>query len=347
MPLLRETDLERSRTQPIHRQRLAACLGVFWKFAADAGVDTTAMDTVPGYAASAAAGFVQYCFDTQVPFWRAKYGLLAIQTHWRHLRGRLGRGWDALRSWGLQRPQRSRLPLPWEVLKAMVGLAFCLGLEGGRKATAFFSMSVLLRVGFYGLLRPAEICSLRCRDICSPRPRDPEGVLVLGLREPKNRSTLGRNQFALIKNAECIEWVRWLCHGLPEECNLWPGSQARFGHMFRQLLGLLELSHHNFTPGSLRPGGTTREFMRGTPVSELKFMGRWATESSLAIYVQESMAHKVWNSLSAADAQLLEAWEDASKHIWEAPPHSPWTALFGRQRQAATMKRPIRSRLRS
>eukprot|EP00972_Heterocapsa_arctica_P104475 15395898-Heterocapsa_arctica.AAC.1 len=65
------------------------------------------MDTRPGHAASAAASFVQFCFDTQIPFWRAKYGLLAIQIHWRQLRGRLGRGWDALRSWSLQHPQRS------------------------------------------------------------------------------------------------------------------------------------------------------------------------------------------------------------------------------------------------
>jgi len=108
---------------------------------------------------------------------------------------------------------------------------------------------------------------------------------------------------------------------------------TRFRLMFARLLSELELSSHRFSPGSLRPGGTTWEFMRGVPLSQLKFAGRWAAESSLAVYVQETMAHRVWNDLTPRERELLHVWEAQTQHIWEGPPNVPWIRLFSRRRQ--------------
>ena len=315
------------------------CLIVFFRFASDHGVELDRFEHEPSYASAIAALFIQHCFEVDVPFWVAKYGLLGLQSTWRHLRGRLGRGWDALRGWALRRPQRSRLPLPLDVLRAMVGLSFTLGLRQHRTANAYLTMSVLLRLGFYGLLRPKEIVELKAGDVHLPRQYAADGALVIAIRDPKNRLAMGKNQFALVKDPSCIAWMRWLLKGVPKSCKLWPGSQCRFSKMFKSLLIHLELSHYAFTPGSLRPGGTTHEFMRGTAVSQLKFMGRWASETSLVCYVQETMAHRVWNSVSPAEAQLLDAWISVTLHIWESPPSAPWTSWFDRRRQQLMLLR--------
>jgi hypothetical protein len=130
-PYPRETELEKTRTQPVHRRRLDRCLTLFVEFTVAYNVSLDCFEEKPSFAAAVAALFVQHCYDTGVPFWMAKYGLLGIQTRWRLLRGKLGRGWDALRGWSLRRPQRSRLPLPLPLLRAMVGVAFTLGRRGG------------------------------------------------------------------------------------------------------------------------------------------------------------------------------------------------------------------------
>ena len=76
------------------------------------------------------------------------------------MRGQLGRAWDAIASWQLQAPVRSRIPLPPEILSAMT---LELVLEGVRNRTSgelFWLAAWLFLAGFYSLLRPAEILNL-------------------------------------------------------------------------------------------------------------------------------------------------------------------------------------------
>ena len=164
-PLARETPLEKTRTQPVHRLRLRRGLAVFWRFAASVYVDEKLMGTCNAYANLVTANFIQYCYDTKVPFWLAKYGLLGVQTYWQSLKGHIGRGWEALRSWSLQRPSASRVPITFELLRAMSVMAFALGLSSGTEAHLFMMFSILIRVGFFGLLRPVEICNFRAQDV--------------------------------------------------------------------------------------------------------------------------------------------------------------------------------------
>ena len=209
------------------------------------------------------------------------------------------------------------------LLRAMVGLAFTYSFRKTSASLAWMCMFVLLRVGFFGLLRPTEVVNLRARDVSLPEPSEAEGVLVIGLHDPKNRLFMGRNQFAPIRDEACIVWTRWMTRGFPCSCKLWPGSVIRFRMMFARLLSDLEFSSHRFSPGFLRPGETTWEFMRGVPLSQLKFAGWWDAGSSLAVYVQEAMAHRVWNDLSSRERELLRVWEAQTQHIWEGPPIDP------------------------
>ena len=64
----------------------------FVTFAVRLDIDLDDFDSCPKTAAAVSASFVQFCHDNAVPFWIAKYCLLAIQTRWRQLRGKLGRG---------------------------------------------------------------------------------------------------------------------------------------------------------------------------------------------------------------------------------------------------------------
>ena len=328
-----ETELEATRTQPVYRGKLARCLRIFYAFASACNVDLAAFSRNLLLAEETAALFVQWCYDRRVPFWMCKHGLLAIQTRWRHLKGTLGRGWDALRSWGLRRPLNSRTPITLELLQALAAISFSQGLEHAGFSHLFCCFSVLVRVGFFCLLRPGELTRLRAGDVLLPAEHEESTSAVLRIVNPKNAQFMGRCQFAMLHDGSTIAWLRWLVHGLPSGCKLWPSSANRFRSVFTYMMKTMELSHLKLGPGSLRPGGTTHQFRAGISVARLKFWGRWASESSLNVYVQECMARLVECSLSSESQVSVIDVCRRSQLFWTGPPAVPWQALFLRARQ--------------
>ena len=235
------------------------------------------------------------------------------------LRFKLTRAWGILKAWKLRLPSAHRLPLPLNLLQLMFSVALDAHLAGTRSAL-LLPLAVLMRVGFFGLLRPAELLRLRVADIYVGATSEGAPTAVAILKAPKNKATMGMNQFATISDPGTVVWLGWLIQGLPADANIWPSSTATFGQLFRWVLGVAGLSHLPVTPGCLRPGGTTFYYLEGRDIARLQFMGRWASASSLSSYVQESMAHMVWISLEpAARSRIAEA-VSASIHIWRSPP---------------------------
>ena len=140
-------------------------------------------------------------------------------------------------------------------------------------------------------MRPGEILKLVLGDVRLPNTRWEPEVAILRLRDPKNRASLGRFQFALVKDPGLVRWLAWLIADCPPDANLWAGDPRRFTLRFRSTMLHLGLGRLGLTPGSLRPGGATHVFMSGSSISDLKYRGRWRVESSLEVYIQEAMSH--------------------------------------------------------
>ena len=265
----------------------------------------------------------------------ARHSVLAVQSAHRELRGRLGRAWDCIKSWLLEVPLRSRIPMPHDLVRAFFAYAVARALECGKdlETLTWFSFAVLVRLGFDCLLRPAEILKLTVADVRLPRSQYEPRVVVIRLRDTKNRASLGRFQFCMVEDPGLVSWIEWIVAGCDPQTRLWPGTATKFRKTFDLVLRCLGLARLRLTPGCLRPGGATRLFLSGLSVNQLKYKGRWRVESSLEVYVQEAMCHLAATELSDDEHMSVVALLEASLRQWSAPPSVPWSVYFSRSAQ--------------
>lgn len=323
------TPLERDRLSRTYLLRLSRGWQSVLRFLALGGLSWACWHSSPSLAEEQLAEYVQHCFNTQIPFWLAKHGVLAAQLKVRSLRGKIRRAWDALSSWRLTMPTGHRVPFPIEILNAVSLVALELALGATSQSLRWLSLHVLLRVGFHALLRPAELCNLRAGDLKFSLGRVP--YVVLAVRNPKNRAFLGRMQFVILKDQATVLLLHWFVKGLAPEVKLWSGSVTTMRTTLKELLSLMGLSGLGLSLGSLRSGGTTYLYLSGSEIARLKYTGRWKSEASLGCYIQEAMALLVWLHLSEAQQLKVFTLCRAGLQALRFPPPVPWTAIAARR----------------
>ena len=265
----------------------------------------------------------------------ARHGILSVQTARRELKGKLGRAWDALKSWQLRSPLKSRVPMPEVLMRAFFTFSLAEALASSKDLDTLsgFGFALMIRLGFHCLLRPAELLKLTAGDIRLPTSAYEPVRAVVRLKDPKNRSSLGRFQFCMVEDESLVAWLQWYLRGVNESTKLWPGTPAKFTKRFRHTLARLGLARLPLTPGCLRPGGATRMFLDGSSVSQLKYRGRWRQESSLEVYIQEAMCHLLSTELSQQEYDTIHSLLCSAQSQWAAPPHFPWAHFFSRGAQ--------------
>ena len=112
---------------------------------------------------------------------------------------------------------------------------------------------------------------------------------------------------------------------LPEQ-PIWPATRRAWVGMLNTALRFLGLETVNLTPGSLRAGGATFLLEQGIAVSNIRFAGGWASDHSLAAYLQEAEAAATLLDLSARTARRL-AWLVDELPFLASPPSAPAVAF--------------------
>ena len=133
------------------------------------------------------------------------------------------------------------------------------------------------------MLRPSELVNLHRRDITLPSQillSFSHDVVIL-IRDPKNRAHFGRMQFAKVTCRPLIAWLEWLCVDLPPSAALFPLSLQTMRSLLKVLTHEIGVSSLGITLASLRTGGATAMFMRGTHIDHLRFAGRWKSVHTL------------------------------------------------------------------
>ena len=289
------------------------------------------------------ASFVQYCYDAKVGYTVAVHAVLFAQVARPRLRKCLSTAWSRLSSWRLERPVQLRVPMPLPILNAAFVYALHLGFTADVcRAALWIPLAVCLRIGYFGLLRPVEIDQLTRQHLALPA----DAALGIGQRwvctvvDPKNRLFAGRLQFAIVDDTCTLEWTAWLLRGVPAAWRLFPGTQASFAALFRELFERMRLGGLGFTPASLRAGGATNMFLDGVSIDRLKFQGRWRALGTLEHYIQEAVSCLILCRLEPNEAarvtQLNQFFANGA-----GPPAEPWHAHFSRRHQHA--KRRARS----
>ena len=326
MSIKRVTQLELEKNSAAYLRRLSAGLGHFraWLLAQGIAVAFTRQNR--RNVDDALAHYVQACFLDKISMALPKHAILAVQKLL-DLRRQLPRAWAAFRSWSLRAPAQHRVPVPFEFLQLMF-LASLNGFLAGSLSPLALPFAVLLRVAFFGLLRPCEVFKLKVRDVRIGYTSKNQPVATLILRDPKNRASMGVNQFVLLQDGPTVLWLSWVLLGLQPDHHLWPSSGLSFRQMFADVAADCGLSFANLVPAGLRAGGATWMFTEGVSIGHLQFCGRWKSQTSLHSYIQEAMACLVWLDTPPSVHQLRSATAKLLRLVWSSPPSRP-RASFG------------------
>ena len=148
-------------------------------------------------------------------------------------------------------------------------------------------IAVALYLGFVCLLRTGEILSLQSRDILIPSDGS---TVILFLGETK---TAPRNPHAgtvvahdLVLTHLLQKWKRVS----QEDAFLVPWNQTKFRTFFRDALEKCGLSKWDYKPYSLRRGGATDLWLTCRSYSQVTHTGRWTSERTAKIYIQDSVS---------------------------------------------------------
>ncbi len=107
------------------------------------------------------------------------------------------------------------------------------------------------------------------------------------------------------------EFMAWL----PPQALLYRGSAAHFRKRHDALLdffGVPSVDGAGITPASHRGGGTTWRFFQGETLSMIRWRGRWTSDRSLEIYLQEVGAASILPSLKPADRDRISRFAQSS-----------------------------------
>eukprot|EP00438_Fugacium_kawagutii_P014675 Skav232096 [mRNA] locus=scaffold2353:89080:90360:+ [translate_table: standard] len=238
----------------------------------------------------------------------AKHAVLAVQIMRPRLRKKLQSIWEALKSWEEQKPSSFRPPVPLPLLLTIVcrAMLFSENAETHEDAQCWRIFGALTLIGFFGLLRPGELFSLRAVDATLPNSWSMgNDFAVLRLLRPKNSRQMGVQQYVEVRHPDAVNWLAWLKSVRPPESAIWIGSPHKFRSMFRKVCYALGIAKLRLSPASLRAGGATRLVDEGFEISRIRFWGRWSHLRSLEHYVQVARAQQITLDIPDSTAQKL------------------------------------------
>ena len=273
--------------------------------------------------------FVQDQFDRDRPSNIAKHAILAMQTRHRQLRGALRESWDAWESWELEKDSATRVPIDPLALEACCAVARLLGLtfvilNWPALGWDWLVAGSLWEVAFYGLLRPVEVTALRPELIRLPSAGEAvQPWAFLAIERPKNRRALGRVQFAAVRHQPASAWLGWIVAEVGAGRPRWPSGYRRLASMFQSVVRLVGLGDLKLSLAGLRAGGASFYYRCGVEPGRLKFLGRWASEQSVAHYIQECTATFVFRQLHHAVRAELSRFRSMCAFS-RFPPALPW-----------------------
>ena len=279
--------------------------------------------------------FVQDMFDVSTPYYLVVHAILAFEKSYPQFHKKLRPTWNSVRTWKLRLDISLRVPIPPQILHAVVLFCITSGLVWDRpSAHIWIPFGIQLWMGFEGLLRPGEMQKVCRKDVSLPSHSAftfSQCAMIL-ITNPKNRATFGRMQTAIVRQPNLIKWLEWMCVGLPKAARLNPTPLPRLRVLFQSVLEKLHLKKFGLTLASLRAGRATQLYMEGMPLDRIRFEGRWKNMATLEHYIQEAAATTILTSLDVKCEDLLTALI-GNLHMLEGPPVQPWCCLFSRDSQ--------------
>ncbi len=248
--------------------------------------------------------------------------LSAVQHFQPSLKRNINGAWRLFRTWQrFELPARAP-PITPQILEILMGYIHqsCPALALG------------LGVAFKTLLRTGELLALVSRNVVIP-PLGYSAVLYLG-----DTKTASRNPHAgtvTLHDPRLVTLLRaWKLKAKPEE-PLVPMSSSQFRLVFKGALEKLKLTQYNFKPYSLRRGGATDLWFTCRSYSQISHVGRWSSERTVKVYIQDSIALLTDLNFEITPAQryFSDYWKEVSNVFNVEPRHASRNRGRGRRKE--------------
>ena len=203
--------------------------------------------------------------------------LAGLQDLQPNLKSQLPGAWRLLKTWHINEVPNRAPPLPAHVVQAMAGWGFFHG---------HVSFAISLLVGFYTMLRTGELLLLKSSDMMSS-PAQGQVLISLGLTKGGKR--VGAAESVVLGQTQVVTLVkRW--KAIATTSKFLTPKPAAWRSLFNDSLAALGLQDHGFRPYSLRRGGATFWFSKHQSLDRILVQGRWQTQRSARIYINEGLA---------------------------------------------------------
>jgi hypothetical protein len=235
---------------------------------------------------SAAVEFLEDLFEANRGVNDGVRVIAAIKFFWPHLAKEIPRTSRALKGWNLAAPPQQRMPVPIEVLSAIMGVF----LQRGSRESA-----LRLFIQFVTYMRPGECSQLLVKQLVRPQGSVNQSfnfwAILLHPMEDLTPGKTGIFDGSVVLDSDL--WVNVflerLVHGKDPLQPLWSIPHGTFRDQFNKIISQLQLDPLGLTLYALRHGGATHDVLaRRRPILEVKQRGRWSSDSSLKRYVKEA-----------------------------------------------------------
>jgi len=288
--------------------RMAKCYEAFKQWVQhEAGLSWAAIEGDPQAVAWALRAYGMFCFEKGVPRYMYVYAITAVQDQLPICRPYLSIAWQIDRKWQVYESGQSRAVLPAVVVKAAV----CVGC-----LWQWRSWAALILIGFSAMLHPAEIISLRRRDLVFPEDIGSEQQsLFIHLRDPKT-ARFARRQHGRIDDLQIINVCRSAFGEFSLDEFLYAGSMHLFRRQWNAVMSRLGVPHKQnesgATPGVLRGSGATFLYTNTEDIQWVAWRGRWSRVRTLEYYLQEVGAQLLMHSLDWQSKATIKTLSDAA-----------------------------------
>lgn len=215
-----------------------------------------------------------------------------VQQRFPYLKTLMTGPWQLATTWENLHPTQVHPPIPKPLLEAMVSIAI---------SWKWYRLALLFLLGFYALLRPAELCFLRVKHFVTSEHSGLEKIVLIQLLQTKTRTRGARFQSVRLEEPHVIAFLQKVLRVMTPNELLWPLSPALFRTRFDQVLTRASGKSKLVYPSSLRPGGATFLFqLWREDIQKLMWRGRWVHFKTLLHYTQELEAFNIFEKLGPA-----------------------------------------------
>ena len=266
---------------------------------------------------SVASSYVEELWEEGDSRSLAQDTISALQHFEPQLKRKMLRSWRLLKAW-----QKHEIPT-----RAPPFTLTTLSVLAGWLQTRCAELALAVCVGFHALLRSGELCQLRNRNIiCS------EDLVILQLGQTKMAVRNAGVESASFRHQKISIMLRAWKAVNSDEALLVNMSPSLFRQWFSRGLSETGLISLPYKPYSLRRGGATQVFLETQSYAAVCQRGRWASERTSRIYIQDSISllTDIPKALTSVQREFYDSWNELLGRL--EPPSSRAGRSRGRGR---------------